>query len=185
MRWIFAISIVFSLGSLQAQELQSDTIDIPDSLQMTHSPKKATILSVILPGAGQVYNKKAWKAPIIYAGLGTSFYLSQLYRDEYRYYRDNYRLAVDGDSTTTVDDALRNFPASSIKAERDQYRQWMENSYLAMGLIYFFQVIDANVDAHLYYFDVSDDLSIQWEPQVRRYGHQAPTYGVGLTFHLK
>lgn len=185
MRWTVAILFILFSGSLRAQMSAKDSVIVSDTLVMTHNPKKATVLSLVIPGAGQVYNKKVWKVPLIYVGLGTSFYLSQLYRDDYRYYRNNYRAAVDGDSTTTVDPFLSNWPTTSIKAERDQYRQWMENSYLALGIIYLLQVIDANVDAHLYYFDVSDDLSIQWQPTVRRYHNSPPTYGVGLTFHLK
>ena len=68
-----------------------------------HSPRKAALLSTILPGAGQVYNKKYWKVPVIYAGAAGLAYSFQFNQSRYVKYRDAYKFRIDGDATTTDD----------------------------------------------------------------------------------
>jgi hypothetical protein len=70
------------------------------SFDTTHSPKKAVILSAILPGAGQVYNKKWWKVPIIYAGLGTAVYFFIRNNREYHLHRDEYLYRINNGGLT-------------------------------------------------------------------------------------
>ena len=150
-----------------------------EDLELIHSPKKATILSACLPGAGQIYNKKWWKAPVVWAGIGVSLYLSQDYRGEYQFWKDQYIRRVD---TSKADD-YPNASTISIENQMLTYRKWMETSYVVAGAIYILQILDANVDAQLLTFDVSDDLSLNVQPNViinRR--QQRATYG--LTFRL-
>jgi len=160
-------------------EVKKQTLSHED-LYLVHSPAKATWLSVFVPGAGQIYNKKYWKAPIVWAGIGTALYLSQDYRNQYHFWRDQYVRRIDKDSTT-IDD----YPGASdasLKDIKDTYRVRMETAYIVAGAIYILQILDANVDAQLMTFDVSDDLSLQMEPYAHPYrGNQA---AMGLTLRL-
>lgn len=151
-----------------------------ENLYLVHSPKKATWLSVFVPGAGQIYNKKYWKAPIVWAGIGTALYLSQDYRNQYHFWRDQYVKRIDGDSTTV--DEYPGASDASLQDIKDTYRVRMETAYIVAGAIYILQILDANVDAQLMTFDVSDDLSLQMEPYAHPYrGNQAV---MGLTLRL-
>lgn len=185
-RLLSVIVFWFSVGTATAQEVkvQGETKDTT-SLKQPHSPKKATLLSAVLPGAGQIYNKKYWKVPIIYGAFGTCAYFAVQNRQEYLRYRDAYRLETDGDSTTVSEFA--NFPitVNGIREWRDRYKQWMELNYILMGLTYVLNILDANVDAHLFYFNVNDDLSLRWQPQFGRLPRmRAPTAGISIQLNL-
>lgn len=150
-----------------------------------HSPRKATILSAVCPGAGQIYNKKYWKLPLVYGGIGVSIYLGVRYGNDYRYWREEYRLAVDGDPDSNGD-YTGILSEAAIRDNRDTYRRWMELSYITAGLFYVLQIVDANVDAHLMEFDVSDDLSLRWEPHTELAAlTNQPTVGLRLQLRLK
>lgn len=135
-------------------------------------PKKAALYSAILPGAGQIYNRQIWKAPIIYAGMGASFFFLTYNTNEYRRYRRAHLALVDTDPST-VSEYGNLYPASSLLALRDQSRRFLDITILFTGLGYTIQVLDALVYAHLRGFDVSKDISLRLEPV------QHPT-GVGF-----
>ena len=144
-----------------------------------HSPKKATIMSVIIPGAGQVYNKKYWKVPIVWGGIGVALYASQLNRDYYHEYRENYLLSLEGNYTG-------NETSLSLQSTMNYYRQMMETSYVIAGAVYLLQILDANVDAQLMSFDVSDDLSMDVIPKaIPNQYNPTPTMGLTLALKLK
>jgi hypothetical protein len=144
---------------------------------MEHSPLKATVMAAVLPGAGQVYNRKYWKLPILYAGMGTCVYFIADNTREYRKWRDSYIAANDGDPATVP----AYDPAKyRLDYAQDLYRRWTELSYMALLGVYILQVIDANVDAHLFYFDVSPDLSLQIHPSLLNTGRAYPGIGISL-----
>jgi hypothetical protein len=133
-----------------------------------HSPKKAAIRSAILPGLGQIYNKKYWKLPIVYGALGTSaaifFYNYNNYRDTRFAYRVKYNMRVlHTDSTLfpKIRDELKPLSEESLRFYRDQFRRDIDYSALFFILLWGLNVVDAAVDAHLKPFDVSPDLSLQ------------------------
>lgn len=146
---------------------------------MPHSPLKATIYSAVLPGAGQVYNKKYWKLPIVYGGLGACTYFIIDNTREYRKWRDSYIAAFDGNPNT-----VPQYDPTQYRLEyaQDLYRRWTELSYMAFIAVYLIQVVDANVDAHLFYFDVSRDLSMRVHPTLLNTGRVLP--GLGVSLHL-
>ena len=123
------------------------------------SPLKATVFSAVIPGAGQVYNKKYWKAPIVWAAVGTCVYFIGRNSKEYQYYKSEYIKAADTDPLTQSE-----FTAAQIKPVMDTYRQWLDLSYFSLLGVYALQIIDAHVDAHLSTFDISRDLSLHWSP---------------------
>lgn len=127
---------------------------------LIHSPKKATMLSSFLPGAGQYYNKKYWKIPIIYAGFGILGYSVSFNQFNYRYYKDELIRRQQGLGGLNPD--LERYSNSNLDELQSFYRRNRDLSYIGIALLYVVNVIDATVDAHLFEFDMSDDLSFKW-----------------------
>lgn len=149
-----------------------------DSLKKTdtvkrHSPRKAALRSAIIPGWGQIYNKKYWKVPIVYAAVGIPAYL---YVDNKRWYdRTRYALAVvanksynNPDSMAKVHSRLK--PLVDLRSEnsllnyRNEFRKNMDYSILFGLLFWGLNIVDATVDAHLKGFNVNDDISLRVKP---------------------
>lgn len=139
--------------------------------------KRALWLSLVLPGAGQIYNRKYWKLPIIYGGfVGCAYAMSwnnQMYHDYSQAYLD----IMDDDPNTQsynqflhlgakIDDSNIERYKEIFRKRKDRYRRWRDMSMFVMIGVYAFSVIDAYVDASLSEFDISDDLSLRVEPAV-------------------
>lgn len=160
-----------SIDSTKAVEPVSTKVKAESKKEVTQdtllgrSPARAALFSAVLPGLGQAYNGKYWKVPIVYAGMGTSVFFILDNRKNYRHYRDNYLAEVDTDPNTnsTLDS---NFTSEFLREQADQYRQWMELSYVVLAGFYILNIVDASVDAHLSTFDVSDDLSLRVAPSM-------------------
>jgi hypothetical protein len=171
--FIFIIYPEFNSGSqCLAQKVDStyiaaDKIVIADSVQMKkHSPKKASWLALI-PGAGQIYNKKYWKLPIVYGGLGATAYLTYYYGKKTEYYRKEYVARVqDPPDYENMNPELENMPDYNVLNNRNDYRRNMEICIAVCAVVYFLSIIDASVDAHLYYYDISDNLSMGIKPKI-------------------
>lgn len=145
------------------------------------NPKKAAIYSLIIPGAGQAYNKKFWKIPIVYAGIGTAAYLSFIHERRYRLLRDNYIFRVDGDPLTV--DIYPNAVASTILSERNRVNKWRQQAYVALAIIWILNGIDAFVDGHLLTFDVNEDISGQLHPKMQHLPYNDnSSIGLGIVF---
>lgn len=139
--------------------------------------KRAMWLALVLPGAGQIYNRKYWKLPIIYGGfVGCAYAMSwnnQMYHDYSQAYLD---IMDDDPNTQSYNQFLHlgaQIDANNIerykeifRKRKDRYRRWRDMSMFVMIGVYAFSVIDAYVDASLSEFDISDDLSLRVEPTV-------------------
>lgn len=139
--------------------------------------KRAMWLALVLPGAGQIYNRKYWKLPIIYGGfVGCAYAMSwnnQMYHDYSQAYLD---IMDDDPNTQSYNQFLHlgaQIDASNIerykeifRKRKDRYRRWRDMSMFVMIGVYAFSVIDAYVDASLSEFGISDDLSLRVEPTV-------------------
>ena len=139
--------------------------------------KRAMWLALVLPGAGQIYNRKYWKLPIIYGGfVGCAYAMSwnnQMYKDYSQAFLD---IMDDDPNTQSYNQFLHlgaQIDASNIerykeifRKRKDRYRRWRDMSMFVMIGVYAFSVIDAYVDASLSEFDISDDLSLRVEPTV-------------------
>lgn len=153
-----------------------------DSLVRSHSPAKASLLSAALPGAGQVYNRKYWKVPVIYAAFAGLGYLAKWNDNRYDTYRTAYRFRVDG-NPETVDNYTEIYSDNDLKLLRDYYRRNRDLSLIFAGLVYVLNIVDASVDAHLFYFDVSDNLSMNISPGIMPYHRTSLTgINIGLKF---
>jgi hypothetical protein len=144
-----------------------------------HSPARATLLSATIPGLGQAYNKKYWKIPIVWGGLGAFGYFISWNNERYQYYRKNLIYEIEGDpdypNETVLDQA-------ALRSARDFYRRSRDQVALFGILFYMLQIVDAHVDAHLIEFDVNQDLSVKLEPSYQRINHMDTNLGLSLKF---
>ena len=139
-------------------------------------PKKAALYSAILPGAGQVYTKKYWKVPVIYGGLITSAYYINESNDFYQLYKSTYLNRLDGDFNDNL-----NYSDSDLRTLTEHYRRNREVSALLFTLTYILNIVDASVNAHLFDYDVSEDLSLHIQPV---YFSKENASGFSLFFNL-
>ena len=141
-------------------------------------PKRAALYSAIIPGAGQVYTKKYWKVPIIYAGLITSVYYINESNDFYQLYKSTYLNRI---NEITTDEFQGTYSDSDLKTLTDHYRRNREVSVLLFTLTYVLNIVDASVNAHLFDYDVSDELSLHIKPM---YFSKENATGLSLSFNL-
>ena len=139
-------------------------------------PKKAGLYSAILPGSGQIYTKKYWKVPVIYGGLITSAYYINESNDLYQLYKSTYLNRLDGDFTDNL-----NYSDSDLRTLTEHYRRNREVSALLFTLTYILNIVDASVNAHLFDYDVSEDLSLHIQPV---YFSKENASGFSLFFNL-
>ena len=153
-----------------------------------HSPFKATMLALTLPGAGQIYNgmakegscfRKYWKVPVVWAGVGTCVAFIDFNTRNYKYFKSQYIAAADDDPLTI---ATESDNPLYLKDGMDYYSKLMDISYMSLLGVYVLQAIDANVDAHLFYYDISNDLSLRWHPSYFVAGSRH--HGLGLTLQF-
>jgi hypothetical protein len=143
-----------------------------------HRPSRAALYSAILPGAGQIYNRKYWKVPIVLAGLGTCVYFIQDNTKEYDRYKGAYLDVING----RADEFEGKYSADQLRNVADTYHRWRDLSYVAISLVYILNVVDASVDAYFVRFDVSEDLSLDLRPSLPMAARGA--LGVSLSVHL-
>jgi hypothetical protein len=184
----FLILLLVSVGQSFAQE--TDTIIQPAKadtsiVKKKHSPFKATIMSVALPGLGQVYNGKWWKVPIIYGGFGGLIY-SAVFNDlKCRTYKEAYLIRIDDDPATT-DEFVGRYSDANLKELVSFYQRNRDLSLVFTGVLYALNIIDASVDAHLKDFDVSDDLTLKVRPTIHQIGPgMIPAPALALTLRLR
>ena len=155
-------------------------------------PAKAAIMSACLPGLGQIYNRKWWKVPIVYAGLGGIGYFSYRNFSEYRSYLHAYEYKTgdlpEGVTLTDYETQLANkYAEGQLQTYKESYRRNFELFTILTVAWYGLNIIDAVVDGHLYTYDISDDLSINVDPYLRPVETPVPMpqYAqVGLSFKL-
>lgn len=150
------------------------------------SVKKATTLSIICPGAGQIYNKSYWKVPIVIGGMASMVYVIDWNNRGFQRFKKAYALRADFDANpgnypdgVSHDEFKGRYSATYLKNLRDAYRRNRDLSIILTAAVYAFQAIDAHVDAHLKDFDISDDLTVDLQPMFDyQYSHANGTYPV-------
>ncbi|GAA4045453.1 hypothetical protein GCM10022409_34360 [Hymenobacter glaciei] len=141
-------------------------------------PGKAALLAAILPGAGQIYNHRWWKLPLVFGAVGGTIAGEVFYQQRYKQYATAYNHIIDSDYNSETkatfkigDRALGTQARNALSVDGldrgvQYYRGYRDIFYLYIGLAYGLQIVDALVDAHLQDFDVSNDLSLHWQPQL-------------------
>lgn len=180
---IFILIILFCTTGFSAfsQETIKDTTQVKkDSVQVkkplnTHSPRRATIYSAVLPGLGQIYNRKYWKVPIVYGGFAALGYFINFNNTEYIKYRQAYSDIIDNDPTTNSFKKLTSNRTyyetgritqftEQIRVFKDGWRRNRDLCIIGTAVFYAVNILDASVDANFFNFDIGDDLTINWTP---------------------
>ena len=126
--------------------------------------QKATVLSFVCPGAGQIFNGSYWKLPIVVAGMASMVYVIDWNQRGYTRFKLAYDLATDGDDSTVSE-----FPYTSedqLRSIKNAYRRNRDLAIIGTVAVYLVQVADAHIDAHMQAYDISDNLSMKIEPQI-------------------
>ena len=142
--------------------------------QWVPNPTKATWLALVIPGGGQIYNRKYWKLPIVYGGFaGCAYALTwngKMYKDYQAAYVDAVNEKWDSSSITDllppgyIDRVSHSQITETLRKRKDTYRRWRDLSIFAFIGVYLISVVDAYVDAELSNFDIGPDLSMKVEP---------------------
>jgi hypothetical protein len=182
---------------LKADSARATTLKVDSSKDgvktkvRVYNPKTAAIRSAILPGLGQIYNKKYWKLPIVYAALGVSggifIYNLSNYRNTRFAYAAKYKASQPGATAADSVDYFKikspfeRYSLATLRYYRDSFRRDIDYSALVFIILWGLNVVDATVDAHLKAFDVSPDLSLKIKP-----GHSqmAGTNGLSLVLNI-
>ena len=185
-------------NNLKAQIIEADSTvikEVPAEAEQIHSPKKAAIYSAILPGLGQAYNKKYWKIPIVYAGFGTIGYFIGWNNKNYQTMKQAYIDLTDGNPHEgshldllppryDLDDPndYANFK-TALNKQQDYYRRNRDLLIITIVGFYGLNIIDASVDAHLFDFDIGEDLTFNWQPAMQN-NNSHLVYGVNCSFNF-
>ena len=181
-------SVASSIGK-QGVFIQ-DSLFVQKKVYNPLAPSKAAFFSAILPGLGQIYNKKYWKVPLVYGAIGGSIYAYTWNNDNYKSFRSAFKRRQAGFTDDEYfdingDNAPGAAPDLSLDVLQNQQERFQRDRDLwlvvAIGM-YALNIIDANVDAHLQQFNIDDDLSLDFQPyfdlnQVTN----SPNYGIALT----
>ncbi|MCX6273249.1 MAG: DUF5683 domain-containing protein [Bacteroidetes bacterium] len=168
---LFLIMLIFSLsGNAQVKK--------------KHSPNKAALYSAVIPGLGQVYNRKYWKTPVIYVGFGTFYYFIHANNVEYQKFKDAYDFVAGGRTDQSKHNSYADkYAESSLLDGRNYYRRNRDFSIILASAWYLLNVVDAAVDAYLFDYDVGDDLTIKLRPYSVPCGY-SPGLVTGLSITL-
>lgn len=188
-------NVAFAADSLHAQQKQAKERFIPD-------PKRAMWLAMVIPGGGQIYNRKYWKLPLIYGGFIGCVYAMTWNNTMYRDYSQAYIDIMDNDENTK---SYENFlpPTYDVNANMDRlkdlfkrrknyYRRYRDLSMFCMIGVYALSILDAYIDAEMSSFDISDDLTLKVKPAImnernsvlQAQGVRSNSYGVQCSFNF-
>jgi hypothetical protein len=140
-------------------------------------PQRALWLALVIPGGGQIYNRKYWKLPLIYGGFMGCLYAMNWNNNMYKDYSQAFLDISDNDPNTAsynsylhlgakITDSNKDRYKQIFRSRRDKYRRWRDLSFFVLVGVYALSVVDAYVDAELSVFDISKDLSLKVEPTI-------------------
>ena len=144
---------------------------------------KAALMSALLPGLGQAYNKKYWKIPVIYGGAVTLVYFISVNNSEYKKFNSAIIYRNDNDSST-IDD-YPNYTNEDLTVRKNYYRRNRDLSYIFLGLLYTLNIVDAYVDSQLMNFDITDDLSLHSGGKINYLSNGIPVMSLQLVLNFK
>ena len=158
-------------------------------------PRVAVWLSLLVPGGGQIYNRKLWKLPIVYGGYVGCIYALTWNQSTYMDYQRAYVDIMDNDDNTRsyedflpphyeIDTSMKDWLKDVFKQRKNKYRRYRDLSIFAFAGMYVVAAIDAYVDAELSHFDISPDLSMRVEPNFMMDHRGTPTAGFSLAINF-
>lgn len=196
---IVIIALCLGFAEVEAMTLPADTVIVAEPLSDTlvvqekiekppHSPHKATIYAMVLPGWGQIYNRQWWKLPILYGGVGATIYGISWNSKNFKKYKNAFvdytvyleekskdpdlpypsnpswdKVYIGGDVADFTPQQESNFK-NQLKNKKENFKRNRDLLYIVMGGIYALQIIDACVFAHFYDFEINEDLSLNVQP---------------------
>ena len=199
-----AIILLVSLCCLPESGYAQDSVKVAPKVKHTFQadPMRATMLAIALPGFGQIYTRKYWKVPFVYAGFGAVAYFIGFNSKQYNTYMKAYQDFTDNIPATqsyipliknvdpsTYDPVLypKTYNASTASwykeamlRQVDYYKKYRDLSYIGIAAWYLFTILDANVDASLYNYDVSNDLDLRLDPTMLQSSTGQAVVGVSL-----
>lgn len=164
---------IISKNKVEAKSFKADPFD-------ANAPAKAAFFSAILPGLGQAYNGSYWKIPIVYGALGTSMYFYIDNTNKYNDYRDAYKRRLAGYED---DEFFGILTDDNLIDAQKLFRQNRDFSLMFTIGLYILNIVDANVEAHLNQFNITDDLSMT-PSQIRNISTQQNAFGLSLKLKL-
>ncbi|MCX7638211.1 MAG: DUF5683 domain-containing protein [Cyclobacteriaceae bacterium] len=177
---LFTVLFWFSFDT-KAQDTIRLIPNAPDTIQLKtyadrYNPRKALLYAAVLPGLGQVYNKKYWKLPLVYGGIGVTGYAIRFYQQGYSKYRaELFEILQTGANLSPS-----GFTETQLRTLIDRYRRERDFMIIIMGGVYILQMIDAHVDAHLKEFDLNPQLKLSVRPVAEQSLLTGRTAGIGL-----
>ena len=157
--------------------LKSDTATLK-SYASQYDPRKAILFAAILPGLGQVYNKKYWKLPLVYGGFVGFGYGVNFYQTGYRKYKDELFDVLESNDASAISNS--GFNESQLRTIVDKYRRERDFFMILMAGMYLLQMVDAHVDAHLKEFDLNPNLQVSIQPTMNNDMLTGRTAGISL-----
>jgi len=180
LRYLFIIILIcnFSIGKGQNMSAPDRSIETEQSPIKIHSPHKATMYSALIPGLGQIYNEKYWKLPIIYGLTGVFIYAFDFNNTNYNKFRNAYT-----DMKAGRIDSFQGYTDEKILLRlKDNYQRNRDLNVIVLAGIYMLNIIDATVDAHLFNYDISEDLSLNIQPSLNKTFDNQHAIGVSCSF---
>lgn len=145
-----------------------------------YSPRKALLYAAVLPGLGQIYNKKYWKLPLVYGGFAGIGYGLNFYQKGYTKYRGELFEVIESGANV----GPSGFSEPQLRSIVDRYRRERDFMIILMGGMYLLQIIDAHVDAHLKEFDLNPNLQVSIEPAYNNEQMTGRTAGIALVIRF-
>lgn len=190
---IFVLFIAFFSANLFAQKDSTNVKikNIKGEIQKAQgvynplSPSKAAFYSAIFPGMGQIYNKKYWKAPIVWGALAVPTYYYQINNSDYKRYRRAYKLRKNGlQDEFTLDDGSTSVSLETLETAQKQLRENRDMSLLTGVIIYILQIVESSVNAHLLQFNTDDNLSFKPLLMMDPIRIERPTVGLTIKYNF-
>src|SRR5258706_4461219 len=151
-------------------------VDTIRSYAKRFDPRKALLFAAVLPGSGQVYNKKYWKLPLVYGGFGLLINTVGYYQKAYVKYKDELFIKINNPTATPPS----GLDTPQLRSIVDQARRQRDYFLVLTGLMYILQMVDAHVDAHLKEFDLNPKLQAHFEPRIFQDSMMGKSSGLAL-----
>lgn len=152
----------------------------PQIPERAHSPRRASLFSAVLPGLGQAYNKKYWKIPILYTGGGVLIYFVNFNHQRYNELRGILFSALNNPGQEIMYND-RPISENALRRQIDIDRRNRDYLIIITGIVYFLNIADAMVDAHLINFDLGEELAFKIQPTGGRSDNNVNYAGLALT----
>lgn len=149
---------------------------------MKYNPTKAGLYSAVLPGLGQYYNRKYWKIPIVWGGIGTGVGVVLWNQKQYNRYREAFIAQLNGQTHEFSD--IPGITAEALGRTQDRAKRQRDYAIAITGLVYILNIIDAVVDAHLYEGRKDPDLALQPTIIYDEFGKQNSKAGLSLSYNF-